>query len=121
MNVRKRLIAISGCVSIVAVGIALILWALPAFAQGPGWTANSTVLKLVVTADGGVNVRLSPDMANCVSNSGYGAHYASIYPLHPGINRIKADLLAAYLSEAVVPLYLSDANCTVTEIQLGGW
>jgi hypothetical protein len=65
-----------------------------AVAQGPGWTENSTISKLVFTADGGVNVQLSPQLVNCVSNSGYGPAFASVYPSHPGINRIKADLLA---------------------------
>jgi hypothetical protein len=92
----------------------------PAFAQGPGWTATSTVTRLVVTVDGGINVRLSPDLTNCVSNSGYGSAYASIYPSHPGINRIKADLLAAYLNSSPVALYLVDSNCTVGETILGG-
>lgn len=93
----------------------------PALAQGPGWTANSTVTRLVVTADGGVNVRLSPDLTGCVSNSGYGSAYASIYPNHPGINRMKADLLAAYINGTPVALYLSDNTCKATEMILGGW
>jgi hypothetical protein len=93
----------------------------PAFAEGPGWTANSTVKKLVVTSDGGVNVLLSPPLTNCVSNSGYGSGFASVYPNHPGINRIKADLLAAYLNGTPVALYLGDNTCKVLEIILGGW
>lgn len=74
-------------------GMALLMSVatVPARADGPGWTANSTVTKLVVTADGGVNVLLSPAPNGCVSQSGYGPHFASIYPDHPGINRIKAD------------------------------
>lgn len=92
-----------------------------AFAEGPGWTNNSTVKKLVVTANGGVNVLLSPPLTNCVSQSGYGPAFASIYPTHPGINRMKADLLAAYLNGAGVALYLGDNSCTVQEMILGGW
>jgi hypothetical protein len=65
-------------------------------------------------------VRLSPDLNNCVSQSGYGPNFASIYPGHPGINRIKADLLAAYLSRSPVLLYLSDSTCQVVETALGG-
>lgn len=87
-------------------------------AQGPGWTAWSTVVSLVNTANGGVNVRLSPDLSDCVSQSGYGPTYASVYPSHPGINRMKADLLAAFLSGARVRLYLSDSNCTTVEMIL---
>lgn len=93
----------------------------PASAQGPGWTVNSTVTKLVVTANGGVNVRLSPELTGCNSQSGYGPNYASIYPSHPGINRMKADLLIAYLNGTPVALYLSDNTCTAVELILGGW
>jgi hypothetical protein len=100
---------------------ALAALALPAFADGPGWTANSTVTKVVVTYNGGVNVRLSPDLSGCVSQSGYGANFASVYASHPGINRIKADLLVAYLTGKPVSLYLSDSSCTVQETILGGW
>ena len=92
----------------------------PARADGPGWTALSTVKELVVTGNGGVNVRLAPELANCVSQSGYGAAFASIYGSHPGINRIKADLLAALLSGKQVRLYLSDNTCTVSETILVG-
>jgi hypothetical protein len=92
-----------------------------ASAQGPGWTNNSIVTKLVVTSDGGINIRLTPELQNCVSNSGYGPVFASVYPDHPGINRMKADLLAAYLNEKPVALYLSDSSCKVVELILGGW
>lgn len=99
----------------------LFLVAVPAFADGPGWSANSTVVKLVVTASGGINVMLSPSLSNCVSASGYGPYYASIYPEHPGINRMKADLLYAYATGTKVALYLSDGSCKVGEMILGGW
>jgi hypothetical protein len=92
-----------------------------ALAQGIGWTANATVIKLVVTGDGGVNVRLSPDVTGCQSQSNYGPNFASIYPNHPGINRMKADLLAAFMNGTPVSLYLIDSNCTVGEMILGGW
>jgi len=90
-------------------------------AAGPGWTGNSTVAKLVVTVDGGVNVLLSPALTGCTSNSGYGPAFASIYPSHPGINRMKADLLAAYQTGGTVALYLTDNTCRVGELILGGW
>ena len=99
--------------------VLLTVSAAPAVADGPGWIVNATVRNLVVTGDGGVNVRLSPDLSNCVSQSGYGPLYASIYPTHPGINKIKADLLAAYLHQLPVSLYLQDNTCKVTEILLG--
>lgn len=91
-----------------------------AHSAGRGWTANSTVTKLVVTGDGGVNVRLSPDLSGCTSNYGYGPTFASIYPNHPGINRMKADLLAAYLTGCTVSLFLADGTCRVDELILGG-
>jgi hypothetical protein len=91
---------------------------LPALAQGPGWTSVSTVIELVNTSNGGVNVRLSPDMTGCTSQSGYGSVYASLYPNHPGIDRIKADLLVAFTTGAHVALYLGDNTCTIVETRL---
>lgn len=99
---------------------ALISWAVPALAQGPGWTVNSTVIKVVDTSNGGVNVRLSPDLTGCTSQSGYGAVYASLYPNHAGLNRIKATLLTAYTTGATIAIYLSDSTCTIAEVELGG-
>lgn len=99
----------------------MLLFAAPTMAQGPGWTANATIVKLAVTGDGGVNVRLSPDLTGCTPNAGYAPTYASVYPTHPGIDRIKAALLSAYATGSVVSLYLSDSTCRVGEIQLGGW
>jgi hypothetical protein len=103
------------------VGIALLLFAAPVVAQGPGWTTNSTIIRIVDTANGGVNVRLSPDVTGCTSQSGYGPNYASLYPSHPGINRIKATLLTAYSTGATVSIYLSDNTCAISEVLLGGW
>jgi hypothetical protein len=103
-----------------AVATASLAWALPAFAQGPGWTVNSTVVKIVDTSNGGVNVRLSPDLSGCTSQSGYGGSYASLYPTHPGIDRIKATLLTAYATGSPVALYLGDNTCMISEVQLGG-
>lgn len=89
-----------------------------AMADGPGGTVKSTVIRIVNTSNGGVNVRLSPDLTNCVSQSGYGPSYASIPPSHPGLNRIKADLLVAFLTGTQVSLYLGDSNCYVGEMAL---
>jgi len=96
----------------------LAVAAMPALAQGPGWTEVSTVIELVNTSSGGVNVRLSPDVTGCTSQSGYGSVYASIYPNHPGINRLKADLLVAFTTGARVALYLGDNTCMVSEMRL---
>jgi len=65
-----------------------------------------------------MNVRLSPDLAGCTAQSGYGPVYASVYPSHTGIDRIKADVLVAFTTGAHIALYLSDATCTVTETRL---
>jgi hypothetical protein len=105
----------------VLAGTFVLAMSMPVSAQGPGWTANSTVVKLVITNAGGINVRLSPELTGCVAQAGYGANFASVYPSHPGIDSIKADLLAAYVTGTQVALYLSDNTCTVGELILGGW
>jgi hypothetical protein len=96
--------------------LAIASW--PALAQGPGWTAPSKVTSLVVTSSGGINVSLAPSLTGCVSQSGYGGSYASIYPNHPGIDRMKADLLTALATGATVALYLGDNQCRVDEMQI---
>jgi len=100
--------------------LALMLLSMPAFAQGPGWTAVSVVTQLVDTANGGVNVCLTPDLTGCTSQSGYGGAFASLYPTHPGIDRIKATLLTAFAMNASISIYLSDNTCTIYEVRLGG-
>jgi hypothetical protein len=99
-------------------GIALASLVLPALAAGPGWTNVSTVVELINTSNGGFNVRLSPELTGCDSQSGYGSVYASVYPNHPGINRIKADLTVAFTTGAQVALYFGDSICTVAETRL---
>ena len=97
---------------------ATVLLAVPAFAQGPGWTVPSTVIEVVNTVNGGMDVRLSPDLAGCTSQSNYGGAFASVYPSHAGIDRIKADVLVAFTTGAHIALYLSDATCTVGETRM---
>jgi len=97
------------------------LFASASNAENSGWTANVTITKLVVTQNGGVNIRVSPDLTNCISQSGYGPNYASVYPAHPGMNRIQAMLMQAYAQGTKVSLWFSDGNCTVGEIIVGGW
>ncbi|MEJ7804688.1 MAG: hypothetical protein WKG03_02040 [Telluria sp.] len=97
-----------------------LAFCLPAAAEGPGWSSNATVKKLVITGDGGINIMLSTPLTGCVSNSGYGPGFASVYPNHPGINRIKATLLTAYTTGGTVALYFSDNTCRVAEVMLGG-
>lgn len=115
---KVRAIGLRGLVLTIA---ALVTVSVPASAQGPGWTAVSTIVKLVDTSNGGVNIRLTPDLTGCTSQSGYGPAFASLYPEHPGINRIKATLLTAFTTGTPVSIYLSDNTCTVAEVILGGW
>jgi len=91
----------------------------PAQADGPGWVQNRTVVNIVNTSNGGFNVRLSPDLTGCFSQSGYGLNYASVYPDHLALNRIKADFLVALATGKPISLYLVDANCKVGETILG--
>ena len=86
-------------------------------ADGPGWTEFSKVTQLVVTSNGGINVRLEPNLNGCVSQSGYGEHYASIYSSHVGLDRIYSTLLASYVNGKKVSLYLTDSACKVLEIR----
>jgi hypothetical protein len=92
---------------------------IPAIAEGPGWVYNVTINQIVDTAAGAINVRVSPSLISCVSQSGYGPTYASVYPSHPAVDRIKATLLTAYVSGIPVSLYFSDSTCTVAEVILG--
>lgn len=107
--------------SLIVLGITLLISVGTVRAEGPGWTPNSTIKKLVVTADGGINILLSPQPTQCVSNSGYGSGFASVYPNHPGLSKIHADLLSAYLTGGLVAVYFSDNTCRISEIILGGW
>jgi len=111
MRLFKRVVA--------AITLSLVVFSFPAYAEGPGWIYNATVVALVNTSNGGVNVRISPELTACVSQSGYGPHYASISPTHPSINRMKADLLAALLTGTPVSLYFGDSSCTVVEMIIG--
>jgi hypothetical protein len=116
-RVRRGLDRMS--VQVLAVGLLAV--AMPALAQGPGWTGNSTVIALVVTTAGAINVRLSPELTGCVAQSGYGSSFASILPTHPGLKEMKADLLSALHTGTNVRLWLSDANCTIGEMSIGAY
>ncbi len=100
--------------------VLLVSLSFPLFAAGPGWTVASEVKRLVVTHDGTINVRLTPELTGCTSFSGYGGTYASVYASHPGLKTIQSNLLAAYVSGKKVALYLSDDTCRVGEMSLGG-
>ena len=81
-----------------------------------GWVYNREVSQIVTVINGGINVRLIPELTGCVSQSGYGQHFASIYPSHPGKELFQSNLLAAMMSGKKVSLYFSDDKCTVTEM-----
>ena len=85
-----------------------------------GWITTAKVTKIVVTAAGGINVRITPELTSCTSLSGYGPRYASVHPDHPGLDRIQSILLATYMADKTVALYLSDSTCKVLEVELGG-
>jgi hypothetical protein len=86
------------------------------FAQ---WTVPVKVKTLVVVSSGGINVRVDPPLANCQSQSGYGGKYASIYPSHPGLKGMHANLLMALATGTQVQLWFSDEKCTIGEITIG--
>jgi hypothetical protein len=103
-----------------AIPIALfVAYIAPTHADGPGWVYNRTVVQVVNTANGGFNVRVSPDVTGCTSQSGYGQIYASVYPDHPGLNRLKADVLTAFVTGKPISFYLYDNTCRVVETVLG--
>ena len=104
----------------IALSILLLFAANAALADGPGWTVKSQVHRLVVTMNGGVNVRLKPELQGGTSQSGYGGKYASVYPDHPGIDKIYSLLLAAQSSGKDVQIYLADSTCKVGEAVYGG-
>lgn len=90
------------------------------FAAGPGWIHNVDVYRVVIVVNGGVNVRVSPDLDGCTSQSGYGLKYASVYPDHLGLDKIYSGLLAAQLSGKKISIYLADDTCKVGEVVIGG-
>ena len=98
----------------------LLILALSGLAQAAesGWTNSSQVKKIAVTAAGGINVYLLPELSGCDSQSGYGEHYASILPGHPGLNLMLSNLLAAKTTKTPVQLYLFDDKCTAVEMIL---
>lgn len=81
-----------------------------------GWAYDREVIQIVTVINGGINVRVMPELKDCVSQSGYGPHFASIHPSHPGKELFQSNLLAAMMSGKKVSLYFSDDKCTVTEM-----
>jgi hypothetical protein len=85
-----------------------------------GWITTAKVIKIVATNNGGINVRISPELTGCTSQSGYGPNYASLYPDHLGKDKITSILLAAYMADKTVAIYLTDGTCKIGEVELGG-
>ncbi|AZZ98837.1 hypothetical protein [Pseudoalteromonas sp. R3] len=102
------------------ISCALLTITFSSHAGNSGWTVASEVIKVVSVVNGGINVRLSPELSGCTSQSGYGPKYASVYPDHPALNAMHANLLAAYMSGKKVSLYLTDDTCKVGEMVIGG-
>ncbi|MEY8215341.1 MAG: hypothetical protein RPR97_12785 [Colwellia sp.] len=95
----------------------IIFGSLPVYA---GWTGEVEVTKIVVVANGGINVKVEPSLTGCDPQSGYPSSYAYVDPDHKGLNSIHSNLLAAYMSGKKVTLYLSDSTCKIGEMVLGG-
>lgn len=96
----------------------LLLGSSISMAEGPGWTDYSKVVEIVVTVTGGINVKLSPGLTGCTSQSGYGATYASVYVDHPGLKSIHSNLLTAMASNKDVRLWFGDSQCKVGEMRI---
>jgi|GEM_PF-4792128 len=85
-----------------------------------GWVKQAKITRIVGVVNGGVNVRLMPELSGCTSQSGYGSRYASLYPDHQGKDEILSIMLAAYMSDKTIAIYLSDDTCKILEVELGG-
>ncbi|NOU49871.1 hypothetical protein HG263_04890 [Pseudoalteromonas sp. JBTF-M23] len=96
-----------------------LLWNSIAFAE-QGWIKQAKITKIVGVVNGGINVRISPELTGCTSQSGYGPNYASLYPDHQGKSEILSILLAAYMADKTIAIYLSDDKCKIGEVELGG-
>lgn len=96
----------------------LLLISSLSMAEGPGWTTHSKVVEIVVTVTGGINVKLSPGLTGCTSQSGYGPAYASVYVDHPGLKSIHSNLLTAMASNRDVRLWFSNDQCKVGEMRI---
>jgi hypothetical protein len=98
----------------------LVMGSSSAIAGQTGWVVSAKVKTIVATGNGGIDFRLVPELSGCVSQSGYGALYASVYPDNPALKNIQSILLAAYMADKPVAVWFSDTNCTVGEVELGG-
>jgi hypothetical protein len=85
-----------------------------------GWIPQAKITRIVGVANGGINVRITPVLTGCTSQSGYGPSYASLYPDHPGKDQILSILLAAYMADKTIAIWLSDNTCKIGEVELGG-
>lgn len=99
--------------------VALNLLSISAFAE-QGWITQAKITKIVGVINGGINVRITPELSGCTSQSGYGPAYASLYPDHAGKEEILSILLSAYMADKTIAIYLQDDTCKITEVELGG-
>lgn len=89
-------------------------------AQEAGWFEASKIKRIVITTNGGINIKLVKSVSGCSSLSGYGGAYASVHPDHPGIERIYSLLLTAYIAEQEVQFHFADETCKINEVVIGG-
>lgn len=99
--------------------LACVTASVSSLAQGPGWVQNVKVIKIGTLIDGAIVVRVSPDMTDCNTLGGYGAPFGAVFSTHPGKANIQSILLAAYMADKPVSLYLENNTCKITEVVLG--
>lgn len=97
----------------------LVLISSSTFAE-EGWIAQAKITKIVGVSNGGINVRITPELRACTSQGGYGPAYASLYPDHAGKAEILSILLSAYMADKTIAIYLQDNTCRISEVELGG-
>ncbi len=85
-----------------------------------GWIKQAKITKIVGVVNGGINVRITPELTGCTSQSGYGSRYASLYADHKGKEEILSIMLAAYMADKTIAIYLLDDTCKILEVELGG-
>ncbi|WP_419812111.1 hypothetical protein [Bacterioplanoides sp.] len=86
-----------------------------------GWNGPYAIDRIVVTAQGWVNVRfIDSTLSGCKPQSGYPGNYATLSKEHKGFQALNALLLSAYVSGKPVQVWLSDDTCTIGEAVIGG-
>lgn len=87
------------------------MWILVAVVVVSG-SLNVTVTQRANTANGGFNIRVSPGLSSCVSQSGYGPWlrvHLSVSSRHQPDEG--GHLLVAFLTGTAMSLYFNDSSC----------